>query len=106
MTESQILDKSKFTRTSLLCKALGWQGGTIHQVAEETGCQVHDLLYGTYQPMTDQDRRDYDSGWFAYATCSLEHNRNKSFPKYKGNLCFWYGVIRSAIVHEVMLRSA
>ena len=32
-------------RTKYLCIALGWQGGTIHKLAEVTGCSVNDLLY-------------------------------------------------------------
>ena len=32
------------TRLEAFCKAFGWQGGTIHQVAAETGCKAEDLL--------------------------------------------------------------
>ncbi len=78
------------TRTEALCKALGWQGGTIHQVSEETGCTTSDLLYG--KPAQTHLTSDYTGGWFAGRTSSLEHNRTKVFPKYKGNLDFWLGI--------------
>lgn len=32
------------TNTELLMKALGWQGGTVHQVARETGLTVMQIL--------------------------------------------------------------
>ena len=32
------------TNTELLMLALGWQGGTVHQVAKETGLSVMEIL--------------------------------------------------------------
>lgn len=32
------------TNTELLINALGWQGGTVHQVAQETGLSVLEIL--------------------------------------------------------------
>lgn len=32
------------TNTQLLMNALGWQGGTVHQVARETGLSVLEIL--------------------------------------------------------------
>lgn len=32
------------TNTELLMNALGWQGGTVHQVARETGLSVLEIL--------------------------------------------------------------
>lgn len=78
------------TRLEALCKALGWQGGTIHQVAAETGCSVQDLIYG--QPSATHITSDHAGGWFSARTCSLEHNRRVNFPANKGNLDFWLGV--------------
>lgn len=74
-------------RVAALCKAFGWQGGTIHQLASETGCSVDSLLNtekNEYSP-------DYSSGWFAYRTCSLEHNQKHS-PGNRENVQFWIGV--------------
>lgn len=75
------------TRTEALCRVLGWQGGTIHQVAKEIGCSTHDILYG--EPISQST--DYVGGWFAARTCSLEHNRKVNFPAARGNLQFWLG---------------
>ena len=41
MKGATIMDNDNgVTRLVALCKALGWQGGTIHQVAAETGCKA------------------------------------------------------------------
>lgn len=77
------------TRTEALCRVLGWQGGTIHQIAAETGCTVEGLLYG--EAKETHLLSDNTKGWFAVRTCPLEYNRAKIFPKYKGNLEFWLG---------------
>ena len=82
----------KITRTEAIMKALGWQGGTIHQVAEETGCAVHDLLYSA--PKSEYIGTDFSHGWFAARTCTLEHNQTVNFPKHNGNIEFWLGVAR------------
>lgn len=75
-------------RTTNLLNAFGFQGGTIHQVAELTGCDAFDLLYTEALP--------YDSdkvcGWFAYRTCEQEYNKVKITPKMQGNVQFWIGV--------------
>ena len=80
--------KDVITRTEALCRAFGWQGGTIHQVAEKTGCDSTDLIYSKDEPYIDQS---HASGWFAYRTCPLDHNQ-QFIEKYKGNLQFWLGV--------------
>lgn len=77
-------------RTLNLCRALGWQGGTIHQVETETGCSAYDLLYA--EPKCRYTDSDYTLGWFAARTCSLGHNKGVNFPKNKGNVDFWLGV--------------
>ena len=35
---------NNMTVTQILAIALGWQGGTIHQVAEELHCKIEDIL--------------------------------------------------------------
>ena len=80
-------------RSLTLCNALGWQGGTIHQVAKETGVDVSTLLYGT--PVSETLGTDYSHGWFAARTCTLAHNKTVVFPKYFGNVEFWLGVAES-----------
>jgi hypothetical protein len=78
------------TRLDAFCKALGWHGGTIHQVAAETGCDVSDLL-GEVPSDTSLDSA-YSRGWFAGRTCSVAFNRKHNFPGEKGILDFWLGV--------------
>ena len=80
-------------RTQALCQAFGWQGGTIHQVAQETGCKVSDLLYAEYA-----ETPAYERGWFAGRTCSVEFNLRVNFPKEQGNLDFWLGVAEGLIL--------
>ena len=78
------------TRTEALCKALGWQGGTIHQIVKETGCEVDKLLYG--EPTCNHLSSDHSYGWAAGRTCSVEFNLKTNFPKRRGNIDFWLGV--------------
>ena len=88
--------KDVITRTQALMIAFGWQGGTIHQIAQETGCDAHDLIYAESEEYNIDNRL----GWFAYKTCSLEHNQKCHTRQYRGNLQFWIGVaggVQSAI---------
>jgi hypothetical protein len=80
-------DKDVVTRTEALMLAFGWQGGTVHQVAEKTGCDAHDIIYSK----AASHSTDYAEGWFAYASCSFEHNQQFCAGK-RGNLQFWLGV--------------
>jgi hypothetical protein len=84
------------TRLEALCKALGWQGGTIHQVAAATGCKVKDLLTST--PSSTALASDHSHGWSASRTCDLEWNRRVNFPRRMGNLDFWLGVADGLMV--------
>jgi hypothetical protein len=76
-------------RIRLLCAAFGWQGGTVHQVAEQTGCDSHDLIYADLPPELDAD---FKGGWFAIRTCDREWNERVNWPNNRGNLHFWFGV--------------
>lgn len=78
------------TNTELLCLCLGWQGGTVHQVAEATGLTTSQII--------DTDRKlEYindiptSGGWMAIRTCSPEYRASKLFPVNQGNLAFWMG---------------
>lgn len=74
-------------RMTAYLAAFGWQGGTIHQVVIETGCNAYDLLHGE-----DKERdKDHTGGWFAARTCSPEFNRATNFPRHQGDLQFWLG---------------
>lgn len=76
---------------------LGWQGGTIHDVAKELGVDSTDLLYGKPKNSIGIDS-DYMKGQFAFGTCSKEFVKNTLLPKYKGNLDFWLGYKRGEII--------
>ena len=82
-------------RLATLCKALGWQGGTVHQVAAETGVPVEVLLYG--KASAEYMNSDFSLGWFWARTNSLQFNLSVQFPKRKGNHDFWIGVAESSL---------
>lgn len=82
-------------RTKALLHYFGWQGGTIHQLAEETGVEVSILLYG--EPENNFLGSETSQGWFANRTCDLE-KRLSLVKEHKGDKDFWMGVGRSGIV--------
>ncbi len=41
----RLKNKQQMSNTEIACLLLGWQGGTIHQVSEETGLSVEDILH-------------------------------------------------------------
>lgn len=67
-------------------KSFGWQGGTIHQVAQETGCDSFDLLYST-----PGNNVHYELGKNLYPKLS-KHQQEQYRKNVKGNLDFWLGV--------------
>ena len=75
-------------RTLNLLNAFGYQGGTIHQVAELTGCDAFALLYAEAIAY-DEDKA---LGWFAYRTNGQAFNRSNIAPAMQGNVQFWIGV--------------
>ena len=87
-------------RTKHLAQALGYQGGTIHQFCEEIGCNANDFLYKDL-PDGFQNNQDFLSGWYAANAGTLEHNKEFVFPKKKGILIFWLGVICGQRVREL-----
>ena len=71
----------------------GWQGGTIHQIAEATGCYSDELIYTVPDQMeVIRLDSDYSAGQSALATCDKEFRVSVLTPKRKGNLMFWLGV--------------
>jgi hypothetical protein len=80
------------TNTELLCLALGWQGGTVHQVAEETGLDVSEIINGNRH---SEAQEAFANGWFALRTCTLAFNRERNFPARRGQLGFWMGVAKA-----------
>lgn len=77
-------------RTKNLLHYFGWQGGTIHQLAQETGLDVDTLLYAD-RPAAIHLTSKYSQGACANETCSLAM-RLSFLPEVKGNRDFWLGV--------------
>lgn len=93
--------KDVVTRLDAFCIAFGRQGGTIHQIAEKTGCKASDLIFAE----SEEWNIDHSKGWFAYQTCSLEYNQ-KHMEQQKGNLQYWLGVaggVQTSIKRQVNL---
>ena len=88
--------------TILLMHAIGWQGGTVHQVAEYTGLSVPDILslqkHEPYPGLTSPACK----GWCAVRTCSLAWNKEKIFPAHHYDIDFWSGVLQAQFSIEVM----
>lgn len=87
-------------RTANLCAYFGWQGGTIHQLAYETGIDVATLLYTNVDSNDTQRIRGYElcsefaKGQFAANTCAPTM-RLKLAAMYKGCRDYWLGVALS-----------
>lgn len=85
----------------MLCYALGWQGGTIHQVSEETGLRTSEIL-GMNDAIPDTSKgADFWEGWLrvqAYRDC-----RGLDLTQYKGNLQFWLGAADAMILQKYIL---
>lgn len=84
-------------RTTAWMYALGWQGGTIHQVAEESGVSVSFLL-GQEPLKNKMDVPLYQLGYL----CGLNVDKTKELVKqamkvHKGHLDFWYGLADGVI---------
>lgn len=79
------------TNTELLMKALGWQGGTVHQVARETGITVSQILdLHTFEHCVYNTPRrlgywDASQGKITAAPADLDAS---------GLVSYWYGVIQ------------
>lgn len=65
----------------------GWQGGTIHQLAKDTGVPSETLLYG--EP--NRKNRAYDLGIFSMRRTTV-HFRVECAKHWKGNVDYWLGV--------------
>jgi hypothetical protein len=78
--------KTPAHRTKNLLDYFGWQGGTIHQLAKETGIDVGTLLHviPTNIPF------EYTMGLTA-RTMGLESRRKLAIER-RGNMFFWLGV--------------
>lgn len=85
--------------TAFLMFAYGWQGGTIHQLAKETGCTANELLQDCAQHIVRNDSNKHPAldlyGFSAARTCSMVWCREKLFPKHEADLHFWMSFINA-----------
>jgi hypothetical protein len=81
--------------TLLLLNSLGYQGGTIHQASQETGLSVSEILKLSTNEHQIGLTSDQSKGFSSVLTNSLEFNRNNLFPKFKGNINYWFGACRA-----------
>ncbi len=77
-------------RAQALYYYFGWQGGTIHQLAEATGCSVDDLLYRTHGP---EKSAIHLGGFSAIRTCDTPWRRDVLAPKHQGEWPYWRDAI-------------
>jgi hypothetical protein len=85
------------TRTEALCIGLGWQGGTVHQVAEATGLTVEDIVYKA-KP-SEVANPEFAGGWFCFRTCGKDHQA-KVYAAKQGNFDFWCGVADAVMLMD------
>ncbi|ARB11598.1 hypothetical protein CB7_124 [Pectobacterium phage vB_PatM_CB7] len=83
------------TNTELLMKALGWQGGTVHQVAHETGLTVSEILdLHTFRQFTHntprrQGRIDADEK----CVKAVYLARREQYATKSTLISYWFGVV-------------
>lgn len=77
-------------RARALYYFFGWQGGTAHQLAAETGLTVAAILY---EPLAPERTRGL-CGFSAIRTCSRDWRRDVLAPKARGDVTFWHDAIR------------
>lgn len=83
------------TNTELLMNALGWQGGTVHQVARQTGLTVleildiHNFYDVTYNIQRSQGRVDADEK----CVKAVYQARKEQFTTKETLISYWAGVV-------------
>lgn len=81
------------TNTELLMNVLGWQGGTVYQVAQVTGLKVETILEIEKQKITDLYQVEmYNKGYLWVMAGSNELNIPEG---YKGYPLFWLGAMEA-----------
>lgn len=83
------------TNTELLMAALGWQGGTVHQVAHSTGLTVRQVLdldevTTAYNTPRRWGRIDAENGDVKH----VYQARRAEFTTDSTLLSYWYGVLQ------------
>lgn len=80
------------TRTELVMQAIGWQGGTVHDLCKELGLDVDKFL--NHEPEYKCIGSSYYTGLYIN-TNSVEYRQNKLIPLFKGNYDYWIGAARA-----------
>lgn len=79
------------TTTLHLMHSLGWQGGTVHQVANATGLKVETVLNLSDYKVEDSYQLQSYTGGFTWAR---EGGKESNIPHWgKGDIHFWLGVL-------------
>jgi len=78
--------------TKALFDALGWQGGTIHQIAKVYGLPVDLLLYGEGNTKSI----DYIKGKDYYNNGVVDRQDSLSNSMMFNNFDFWYGYMQAS----------
>lgn len=81
----QVINYTSNQKFEALAYFFGWQGGTIHQLEQETGCS------DIFNRALDLDKLN---GFSAVRTCSKEFRVSVLAKQYIGDWNFWSGVIR------------
>lgn len=68
----------------------GWQGGTIHQLAEATGLTTDDILHREHG---EERSAIHLSGFSAIRTCDRDWRRDVLAPKSQGEWPYWRDAI-------------
>ena len=77
-------------RTRLVMNALGWQGGTVHELCKVIHCDVREFLYADAENVGVMNS-SFSIGWFAAKT-SPQYLKTKAIKEQAGNVQFWFGV--------------
>lgn len=80
------------TRTELVMNAIGWQGGTVHQLCRELGLDVVKFL--RHEPESKHLGSDYSLGC-CINTNSMQYRKDCIIPTRQGNYDYWVGAARS-----------
>lgn len=79
------------TNTERLMRVLGWQGGTIHQVAAATGLKVLTILSLDTTKITDHYQLEMYNSGYKWAS---QGGKESNIPKDKrGYPLFWLGAM-------------
>lgn len=79
------------TNTELLMNVLGWQGGTVHQVAKATGLAVLTILDLDKRKAEDVYQLEMLNKGYSWV---LSGSKENNIPRgYKGYPLFWLGAM-------------